>query len=417
MSIKIAVIGAGARGQNAYASYALQYPEQMSCIAAIDPNRFQLEKMAESHNIEQDMLFENEDDFYKLGKVCDAVIIANQDKDHYYSIMQCLDVGYDVLLEKPITPSRIELQNIEKKVKESGSKVMVCYVLRYTPFFKRLKDLIDEQKIGEVVGIDHTEYIGNYHMAHSFVRGNWRNSESSSPIILAKTSHDLDILCWLTDSEYEQVFSYGDVNYFNPQNAPAGATQKCIDCPHSEQCKYNAQHFYIDPLPSGWANNVLAKPNIDNVTKLLAETNYGTCVYKIDDNNVCDHQVALIKFKNGINVTFTVSAFHQNQSRFTRILGTEGSIVADTYTNTIKVVKHIMHANGEQEICEYYPQQVESGHGGGDLLIMKDFVNLVSHGNYQTRTDFTHALQSHFMAYDIEQSRVEQRVVFSDKLN
>lgn len=411
MSIKLAVIGAGARGQNAYASYALNYPEEIKCVAAVDPNHSQLEKIASSHKIESNMLFDSEDDFYSKGKICDAVIIANMDKDHYYTVMKCLDLGYDILLEKPITPSKEELKAIEEKVLENGNKIMVCYVLRYTPFFKKLKNLVNQKTIGEVIGIDHTENIGNYHMAHSFVRGNWRNDEESSPIILQKTSHDLDILCWLTEDVYDEVYSYGNLNYFSETNAPEGASEKCIDCIHSSTCRYNAQHFYLDPLPDGWARNVLANPNIDNVTELLKNTNYGTCVYKVEDNNVCDHQVALIKFRNGINVTFTVTAFHQNQSRFTRIFGTEGSIIADTYTNSIKVIKHIMHSTGEQHIETYYPEEVQSGHGGGDLLIMKDFVNLIREEEYQPLTEFTHALQSHYMAYDIEKSRLLGKVI------
>lgn len=411
MSLKVAVIGAGARGQNAYGQYCLDFPERIKYVAAVDPKQSQLDKIKVNHGIEDEMLFTDENDFYKLGKVCDAVVIGNMDKDHFYTTMKCLGLGYDILLEKPITPSEEELKQIEAKVKETGCKIMVCYVLRYTPFFKRLKDLVDDKAIGDIVGIDHTEYIGNYHMSHSFVRGNWRNSEESSPIILQKTSHDLDILTWLVDSDYEEVYSYGKINYFKPSNAPEGATKKCIDCPHSETCRYNAQHFYLDPLPGGWSRNVLAKPTVETVTELLTNTNYGTCVYQVDDNDVCDHQVALIKFKNGIDVTFTVTAFNQDQKRFTRIMGTEGSIVADTHTNEIKITKHIMHANGEQDIRIIYPEEVASGHGGGDLLIMEDFVNLLEKEEYQPRTDFAHALQSHYMAYDIEKSRVGKKVV------
>ncbi len=411
MSLKVAVIGAGARGQNAYGKYCLDFPHQIQYVAAIDPNVEQLDKISGVHHIGKEMLFTDENEFYKLGKVCDAVVIANMDKDHFYTVMKCLELGYDILLEKPITPSRNELAQIEQKVRETGCKIMVCYVLRYTPFFKKLKDLVDDTIIGKIVGIDHTEYIGNYHMAHSFVRGNWRNSESSSPIILQKTSHDLDILSWLVNSDYEEVYSYGKLNYFNESNAPEGATKKCIDCSHKESCRYNAEHFYIDPLPSGWANNVIAKPTVEKVQKLLADTNYGTCVYKVDDNDVCDHQTALIKFKNGIEVTFTVSAFHQNQSRFVRILGTDGSIIADTHTNSIKVTKHVKDSASEQQVTEYIPEIVNSGHGGGDTLIMKDFVSLLSKENYEPRTSFNHALQSHYMAYDIEKSRVEKRVV------
>lgn len=147
MSLKVAVIGAGARGQNAYGQYCLDYPNEMKYVAAIDPDESQLAKIKMNHNIDEGMLFTEEDDFYGKGKLCDAVVIANMDRDHYYSIVKCLDLGYDILLEKPITPSREELKQIELKVKETGCKVMVCYVLRYTPFFKKLKDIVDSEKL------------------------------------------------------------------------------------------------------------------------------------------------------------------------------------------------------------------------------------------------------------------------------
>lgn len=414
MSLKVAVIGAGARGQNAYGKYCLDFPQEIQYVAAVDPNIEQLNKIKVNHGIEDSMLFESEDDFYKLGKICDAVVIANMDKDHFYSIMKCLDLGYDILLEKPITPSREELEQITEKVKEKNAKIMVCYVLRYTPFFQKLKELISNKEIGDIVGIDHTEYIGNYHMAHSFVRGNWRNSEQSSPIILQKTSHDLDILLWLTDSDYEEVYSYGSLNYFTKANMPEGATKKCKDCPHADKCRYDAKRFYIDPLPGGWANNVIAKPTLQNVTEMLENTNYGTCVYQVPDNNVCDHQVALIKFKNGINVTFTVTAFHQNQSRFIRIMGTNGSIVADTHINKITITKHVKDSVTEQQVTEIYPRIETSGHGGGDALIMKDFVCLLSEEDYDPLTSYEHAIQSHMMAFDIEKSRQTGKIVTSE---
>lgn len=413
MSLKVAVIGAGARGQVAYGQYCLDYPDQIEYVAAVDPNVQQLEKIKKNHNIAEDMLFTREDEFYKLGKICDAVIIANMDSDHYYSVMACMDLGYDILLEKPITPSREELEQIKLKSQKTGTKVMVCYVLRYTPFFKTLKDVVTSGKIGKLIGIDHTEYIGNYHMAHSFVRGNWRNTVESSPIILQKTSHDLDILVWLTDSEYDEVYSSGKLNYFKAENAPTGATQKCVDCPHKDSCNYNAEHFYLDPLPSGWANHFIAEPTRENVERALAQTNYGTCVYQVADNDVCDHQVALIKFKNGVDVTFTVTAFHHHQARFTRLFGTTGSIIADGKSNTIKIINHEMFEGSEQCVTEIIPEQVSSGHGGGDLLIMKDFVKLLTIDDYQPRTSFEHALQSHYMAFDLETSRTTNTIIKS----
>lgn len=411
MSLDVAIIGAGARGQLVYGQYCKDNPEKLRYIAAVEPDKERLKKVQQDHDISDKMIFENEDDFYKLGKVCDAVLICNQDKDHFKSVMECIKLGYPILLEKPITPSKKELTAIEEAVKKYNTKIMVCYVLRYTPFFTKLKQLINNQEIGKVIGIDHTEYIGNYHMAHSFVRGNWRNSVESSPIVLAKTSHDLDILVWLTGSEYTEVYSSGKLNYFKKENAPFGATKKCVNCPHNQSCIYDAKRFYIDALPGGWLNNVMANPSKEKARDFLESSNYGTCVYDIEDNDVCDHQTALIKFDNGIDVTFTVTAFNQDQTRFIRIFGTTGSIIANMEDNKITVHKHVIRETDEEEIKVIIPERANSGHGGGDKLIVDDFIQMVKNDNFDPITSFASAIQSHNLAFDLEESRVSNQII------
>ena len=105
--------------------------------------------------------------------------------------------------------------------KEKGILLMVCHVLRYTPYFRAIRQAIDEGKIGKIQSIHHIENIGYWHFAHSYVRGNWGNVETSTPMIVAKCSHDTDIINYLLDGKKcRRISSFGSLSYFRPENAP-----------------------------------------------------------------------------------------------------------------------------------------------------------------------------------------------------
>ncbi|MGL4382110.1 MAG: Gfo/Idh/MocA family oxidoreductase, partial [Bacilli bacterium] len=279
-------------------------------------------------------------------------------------------------------------------------------------FYQQLKQLIDDQVIGELKGLHHVENIGNYHMAHSFVRGNWRNSALTSPIILSKTCHDMDIITYLLDRECLEVYSKGYLSYFNKHNKPANATYKCLDCPLVDTCLYSAKKVYLDPNHRNWPIATLcADPTPSNVLAVLNETNYGTCVYQIPDNDVCDHQVAILSFSDHLDVTFTVTAFTNNQYRTTNIYGTTGSIYANTKDNLIVVTPHTWNENAANCIKSYYPQNTGGGHGGGDYALMEDFINMLKDDNHVLLSSPSQSIQSHFMSYACEESRITKQPV------
>lgn len=418
--IKVAIVGAGSRGRHAYGSYVLENQDKIRYIAVVEPDDDKRDALAKEHNISKEMCFKNEDEFYSLGKVCDAIIIAHQDKQHYATTIKAMNLGYDVLLEKPMTPDAKECIDLEVCARRNKVNLMVCHVLRYTKFFEKLKQLVDERVIGDLVGFDHRENIGHYHMAHSFVRGNWRNSSETSPLILAKTCHDMDIITWLVNDECIAVYSSGDLNYFNKKNAPQGSAKKCLDCKFKEECIFSAKRIYLDRCKDVWPVNTLcAEPTYDNIKSVLESTSYGTCVWKVDDNDVCDNQVSVLEFKNGVRGTFTVTAFTNNQFRETSLFGTKGSIYANGLTNEIIVKKHMIDENSETCTMVIKPERIVGGHGGGDTGLMDDFVNLVSGEKNKVRTSVEQSIQSHIMSYACEKSRVEKRRVkikdFRDK--
>lgn len=412
---KVALIGAGARGRIAYGSYILNNQDKIRYVAVVEPDKAKREICAKEHQIDSSMVFETEEEFFKLGKVCDAIVIAHQDKQHFKTVMSALDLKYDVLLEKPMSPSAQECFLMDKKAREQNALLMVCHVLRYTTFFSTLKHLIDSGEIGEMYGMDHVENIGNYHMAHSFVRGNWRNKAETSPIILSKTCHDMDIITWLVNSKCTTITSKGRLNYFKEANAPKESGEKCLNCQLQDSCRYSAKKVYLGSNIGIWpANTLCADQTEETIKTVLDTTPYGTCVWKVKDNDVCDHQTALMSFENGVEATFCVTAFSANQFRETRIYGSEGSIYASTKDNCITVKKHLYREGDAHQIIKYYPEVVTSGHGGGDSGLMDDFVKqLFERG--EVKTSSSQSLQSHIMSLAAEESRLLGKQVEIDE--
>ncbi|MFV0254841.1 MAG: Gfo/Idh/MocA family protein [Erysipelotrichaceae bacterium] len=403
MSVTLAILGAGGRGK-IYAKEMLYIGEEkIKITAVVEPIKPRLLYAKNAYGISDDMCFENEDEFYNLGKICDAVMITSLDKQHFYSLMKCMDLGYDILVEKPITINEDELDQIAQKQRETGARIMVCHVLRYMSFFEKLKGLIEKKVIGDVVGIDHTEYIGNWHMGVSFVRGPWRNSEITSPISLQKICHDFDIISWLLDSDYEKVYASGKLNYFKVENAPEDAADKCVDCKYKKTCRYSCEKVYIEGGLREWASH-------DHIWE-----NAQTCIYKIPDNDVYDHIVALFKFKNGVDVTFTMTAFHSDSARYTRIFGTDGSIIADMHNNKIAIRQFASSLN--HEVSEEILQVDEKlpGHFSGDIELVRDFTNFAGDDGYIGRTMVEQSFQSHYMSFDVEKSMQTDSVIKNER--
>ena len=400
-------IGAGARG-TIYGSWAHAHHIEIAAIAELRRERW--ENAAQEWNVPRARCFTDTAELFALGKIADAAIIATMDRDHYGHVMAALDCGYDILLEKPISPSAKECLAIEKKANDLGRKITVCHVLRYTNFFGALKDIIDSGELGKVVAIKHSENIGNFHMAHSFVRGNWRNDTESSPIIMQKSCHDLDILLWLTGSHCTRVAAFGGLSYFREENAPAGSTARCLDCPVAENCRFDARKAYL-PVLGQWPADVVCLDQTEGALMEALRTGpYGRCVYRCD-NNVCDHMSVIMEFENGVTATFSLTAQTSACHRSIHIMCEDGEIEADDGRRQILVRRHI--ANQAESFTERVLniRTNASGHGGGDAGIMEDFTASLSAHNPDSRSSISRSVESHLMACAIEQSRLSGKVV------
>ncbi|MBO4902396.1 MAG: Gfo/Idh/MocA family oxidoreductase [Lachnospiraceae bacterium] len=393
-----------------YAKYAY---EKMNAgiVAVVDISPEKRAAAASAYGIPDDMQFDNADDFYKLGKVADAVIIATMDRDHFRHVMPAIELKYDILLEKPISPDINECLQIRKRAHEYGVKIVVCHVLRYTRFFSTIKKIIDSGEIGKVVTIQHAENVGNFHMAHSFVRGNWRNSDESSPIIMQKSCHDMDILQWLVDSECEMVSSFGGLSYFRKENAPEGSTDRCLDCPVAANCRFDGRKAYM-PIRGEWPAVVLTEDQSEEgLLKALREGPYGRCVFKCD-NNVCDQQVTNIRFKNGVTASFHLSGLTNKMHRTIKVMCENGDIYGDDAEDFITVTHYSANAMYEGEVRRVTIDNEEGFHGGGDYRLTVDFLNALQNKEQEeSRSSIDRSIESHLMAYAAEKSRISGKVV------
>lgn len=411
--MKLALIGAGQRGM-IYAEYAC-CKKNVEITAVVEPHEGRRTIAAEKFGIGKANCFSRVEDFFAKGKLCDAVILATMDKDHFGHAMAALDCGYDILLEKPISPDPRECMLIGQKAKELGRKITVCHVLRYTNFFSKLKEIVDSGELGRIVAIEHSENVGNFHIAHSFVRGNWRRSEESSPIIMQKSCHDMDILTWLVGSEAKKIASFGSLRHFKEENAPEGSAARCLQCGAADSCQYNAVRAYL-PVRGSWPATLLGPDQSEEgILKALETSPYGRCVYRCD-NDVCDHQVTIIEFKNGVNVSFTLSGFTNRMCRSIKIMCEFGEINACDDGDQIEITR--FNSNQVEQISKTLIRtaQVEGFHGGGDSLLMEDFIRNLESGNAESKTTIERSIESHIMAYAAELSRVTGRVVDMDVL-
>jgi predicted dehydrogenase len=406
--VKVAVIGAGQRG-NGYASYALRNPHEIQIVAIADPDRERREQFQARHNISADQSHENWQDLLAQPKLADAVIICTQDRMHFAPAMEALQAGYHVMLEKPMSPVPAECIAMGQAAQEYDRIFLICHVLRYTPFFSTIKQLVDDGNIGRLISIQHNENVGYWHYGHSYVRGNWRNSDESSPMVLAKSCHDLDIILWLVGADCVNISSFGALTHFKAENAPKDAPLRCLDgCPVAESCQYYAPRLYLTGN-DGWPASAISNDlSYEGLYKALLEGPYGRCVYHCD-NNVVDHQVVNMEFANEVTAAFTMSAFTSHISRTLKLMGTRGEIRATMEKDEIEVTDFV---SGTRHIIELNHPGGMQGHGGGDFGVMREFLQLVRNDVRQTGlTSASISVQSHLMAFAAEKARLEKKVI------
>lgn len=408
--LKIAILGVGSRGATTYGDYLMTLKDKVKITAICDIDLNKLAYYQKKYHLDASSCFSNTTDFFKAGKLADLLIIATLDQQHYEHAMQALDLDYHLLLEKPISPSIEECIEIEKKALEKKRIVVICHVLRYTAFYRKIKEIIDSKQLGDIVNINSVENVGYWHQAHSFVRGNWRNSKETAPMILAKCCHDTDLLNWLIGKKPLYVSSYGSLSYFKKENAPKGSASRCLDCQVRNQCPYDAIQYYVEGAKKvkqpRWPYDVVVlDPTPEKLLEALKTSPYGRCVFNCD-NDVVDHQVLNIQYEDQITVAHTMCAFSKECYRTLRVYGTMGDLIANGLTN--EIIVHPFKTGEEIVIDATKLTNDLSGHLGGDHVMLDELINLLEGHPANLDSSIEKSVMSHLVCMAAEESRLHQ---------
>lgn len=402
--ITAVLVGAGQRGAQVYAEYARIHPDEIKIVAVAEPDEKRRKWLAERHGLPENAVFSDWNTLFAKGKLADSCMICTQDRFHMEPVKKAFERGYHVMCEKPMSPDPGECLEMGKYAGRYQKTLTICHVLRYSPFFTRIKEILDSGSIGELVSIQHMECVGFWHQAHSFVRGNWRNSEESSAMILQKSCHDMDILCWLIGKPCQAVSSFGSLKYFRPENAPKGAGTYCMkDCRAETSCPYSANKIYLrdeERYSDNFRKVVALDGTKEAVREALMDGPYGRCVFRCD-NNVVDHQVVNLLFEGGVTVSFTMCAFTYEETRLITLMGTRGQITGDMVHNKIEVIDFL---TGNRTI--HHIKTGSSGHSGSDEKFMQGFIRTVESNGKYSLSGAEASIDSHLMAFAAEESRV-----------
>lgn len=444
------LIGAGERGYASYAPYALRHPDELRFVAVAEPHDVRRARFAQAHTIPPERQYHTWEDLLARGQIADVALVCTLDRLHVAPTLAALEAGYDVLLEKPMATTLADCVHLVQAAERTGRLLQICHVLRYTTFFATLHEIVASGRLGEIVTVEHRENVVYWHMAHSYVRGNWRNSQLESPMILAKCCHDFDILYWNLGL-VKRLSSFGSLMHFRPENAPPGAPERCTDgCPAADECPWYAPRLYLDLVPllhiahrspnrrerlgaalalgfpalgrairlapglgktldyRDWPISVISEDTSREARLHALQTGpYGRCVYRCD-NDVVDHQIVNMEMQSGASVVLVMHGHSHEEGRTMRYDGTRATLRGRLADGLSSIIEIHDHRTGQVE--RIAPEIGKGGHSGGDEGLMAAFVRAVRDRS-AALTTARESLESHLIAFAAEQARVEGTVV------
>jgi predicted dehydrogenase len=446
------MIGAGSRGHAAYGKYALEHPDEIRFVAIAEPNEVRRARFAKEHAIPPERQFHGWEDLLDRGQIADTALICTPDRLHADPAVAALEAGYDVLLEKPMAPTLADCVRIAQTAKRTGRLLQLCHVLRYAPFFSTVHEIVTSGRLGDVIAVEQRDNLVYWHMAHSYVRGIWRNSKVECPIVVAKCCHDLDILYWNL-GPCARLSSFGSLKHYRLENAPPGAPERCSDgCPVADECAWNAQRAYLELLPlwhvakhlpnlplrlaavlvidhprfvktlrrlipaldealdyKGWPISTTFDDASQEGRRHALQTGlYGRCVYHCD-NDVVDYQTVSMSFESGASATLILNGHSHEDERIVRYDGTRATLTGRFAYGRKHVIEIHDHMIGRTEIIDPTPSR-SGHHGGGDAGVMASFVRAVR-GHAPALTTAQESLESYLMAFAAEEARLSGTVV------
>ena len=416
--ITVVVMGFGDRGQ-IYASYAKKHPDKMQLVGIVDPDPIKIEKAKREYDLQDEYCFLNPEDFYKTEKFCDAVINATMDSLHIQTTLPLLEMGYDVLLEKPITSDEDELLALQEKAKSLGRTLMICHVLRYAPFYVKIKNILAEKSLGDIQSIYCSENVWIPHILASYIRGKWGSEkECGSGMLMAKCCHDLDLIVWLTGGKPTAVSSFGARSTFAKSKKPEGAGERCMDCKIEKDCLYSAKKLFLENDLFGFLvwSGVAGKDWCDvtpeeKLQSLKTDNPHGACAYC--DRDLVDHQTVSVLFDNGTTALLNMTGGASRAGREIHVVCERGEIEGFLEGNSFVVRRFNADMGACVEEKIEITEDVSGVHSGGDLRLVADFIATLAGGAPSIScTSIDDSIIGHQIVIAAEKSRKEKRTVF-----
>lgn len=404
---EVVLIGAGTRGFHTYGDYAQRFPHKLRYVAVAEPDEARRNLFGEQHGIPPERRFASWEEVAARPPMAESAFIVTMDRLHFVPAVALLRQGYHVIVEKPMAVDPVECAAMVMASERFKRVLSIGHVLRFTPFYAEVADALRTGRIGEVVNINQTECVGQWHFAQSFVRGNWARSDVSAPSILAKCCHDLDIIRWLAGAPVRKLSSFGNLFEFRHEKAPGTTPERCTDgCPFEAGCPHSAYKHYVEPARF-WVATLPKQeyPSAMERLEWLRSSPYSRCVYRLD-NDVCDQQIVTMEFESGMTATLTMMAHTRDDTRTLRISGTRGELHGHLVRNDIRLRDFI--TDKETRIT---PELIESGHMGGDIILIDEFLESIQSPGLDHLSSARESLESHLLAFAAETSRLEGRIV------
>jgi predicted dehydrogenase len=434
--VKIALLGAGSRGELNLATLARRYPDRIRFVAVAEPHPGRRERFVRLYGLDPALAFTDWSQLADRPRVADAVINTLPCRLHYDSARAMIEAGYHMLLEKPMSLEPWQCVDLVQRAKARGTLLGVSVQNRFNAIYQRTRRLLEDGVTGVLVNVDCAENIGYWHFVLSYVRGIHHHSSMSHSFMMAKGIHDIDLICWLIGARVKKVASFGGLKFFNADHAPPGAPERCLDgCPVEESCVFSAVKQYLKPgrpdIPArlytgqSWEAvvDMVRNPRFrtmasiitqhdlseEGIKKSLAETNYGRCVFRAP-NNVVDHQTVSLEFDNGVTASYSLSGFSLVWERTLNFHGSKGEIRTADFS-------------GRLETRTYHPARVRKErfpyhgilHGGGDKIILREFADAVARQSPDLLIAADTCLDSHLIGFAAEKARTENVVVDMDE--
>ena len=397
--VTIVAIGAGNR-TNKYLEYAIRNPDRLKLVGVAELNDIRRHAVASKFGLKPEECFADYERFFENPVPADAILIGTPENMHFEPCMKAIEAGYNVLLEKPIAQSLPECCRIAEAARRKGVIVGVCHVLRYHPYFIKIKEIVDSGQLGEILSISHLAAVGLDRTTHGFVRGMWRREEITNPMLISKCCHDIDFLLWLTGAHCRSLSSFGSLRWFRAENAPAGAGRRCLDCAIESACPFSARDLYY--VRRDWVANFdvpEGKTLDETILEELRTGIYGRCVYHCD-NDVVDHQLLAMEMEGEVTVSLSMEMFTADDFRKTHVRLTGGEIDGDERTLRVRRFR-----GGEERTYDFSDIVGQPFHAGADLHLIGDFIRALRDPGYPFLTTIEDSIESHRICYDAERSR------------